>query len=307
MAYRVGDVVNGHRLGEDNEWHPVEGAAQPAGSPVTGDDGEPRVPEGSPDEPALTASGAAERPWYMQWWVPTLAALALVVVAIGIRTALTTASTSSTSDQPSAAASAQPSVAPSSVPPAPSASAAPPAATAPATPAPSPAPSRRVTTAPAPVPAPATPAPAPAAPAPATPSVPAAAGSAGLNSPVRDGVFEFTVTDVSCGRSEVGTQYLNKVAQGQFCLVSMNVANRGAEPRGFDSSHQRAVDAQGRTVAADLEAGYFIEDSQAFLEPIGPGGQAKGTIAFDIPQASSIAELQLHDSAGSRGAKVKVS
>lgn len=47
-----------------------------------------------------------------------------------------------------------------------------------------------------------------------------AAAAAGIGDKVRDGSFEFTVKKVNCGVRQVGDTYLNKKAQGQFCVIS---------------------------------------------------------------------------------------
>src|SRR5690606_33303475 len=54
--------------------------------------------------------------------------------------------------------------------------------------------------------------------------------------------FEFTARKVDCGKRRIGSEYLDKRAQGQFCLVHVKVANIGSEPQLFDDSNQKALD-----------------------------------------------------------------
>lgn len=252
MSYHVGDIVNGHVLGSDNEWHPVSGGTATATL-----------------EPLAAPPGARKsKPFYRRWWFLGAAGTALIVIiasaAGGKGGASTTASTEAAAPAPA------------------------PAAAAPAAPAPAPAPA---------APAPAAPAPAPAAPAETIP---------GLNTPVRDGKFEFTVTNVDCGKAQIGSKYINKKAQGQFCLVSMNVTNIGTKSQMFTSSNQMAIDEQGRQLEADSSATMYLEDSKSFLEEVNPGNTVHGVVAFDIAKTSKITQLQLHDSMFSAGAKVNV-
>ncbi len=135
----------------------------------------------------------------------------------------------------------------------------------------------------------------------------APAAAVGLNQPVRDGKFEFTVTKVECGIAEVGGEYLNKKAQGQFCMVHVTVKNIGDEARTFTSSNQNAYNAAGQKYEADSAAGIYLEDdSRAFLEDINPGNSVNGIVVFDIPKDAQIAKLELHDSAFSGGVVVNV-
>jgi Domain of unknown function (DUF4352) len=63
------------------------------------------------------------------------------------------------------------------------------------------------------------------------------------------------VTKVECGIAEVGGEYLNKKAQGQFCLVHVTVKNIGNEARTFTSGNQSAYNAAGQKYEADSAAG----------------------------------------------------
>jgi hypothetical protein len=140
--------------------------------------------------------------------------------------------------------------------------------------------------------------------APAPAPAPAAPAAAGLNSPVSDGQFQFTVTKVECGHDTVGASPLMKTAQGQFCLVSVAVKNTGDKAQYLDAGSQRAYNAQGQQYSADGAAGMYLDKSNTFLNQINPGNSVNGTIVFDIPKDAKLAKLQLHDSPFSGGATV---
>lgn len=127
----------------------------------------------------------------------------------------------------------------------------------------------------------------------------------GINTPVRDGKFEFVVKSVKCGETKIGSEYLNQTAQGQYCLVAMSVKNIGDEAQTFDSSPQKAYNASGQQYDADGTAAIYVNDnSQTFLENINPGNSVTGTIVFDIPKNQKLTKLELHDSMFSGGVAV---
>lgn len=128
-----------------------------------------------------------------------------------------------------------------------------------------------------------------------------------LNQSARDGKFEFTVTKVQCGIAQVGGEYFNERAQGQFCKVFVTVKNIGDEARTFSASNQYAYNAAGARYDADGAAAFYLnEDSNAFLEDINPGNSVKGILLFDIPKNAKIVRLELHDSPFSGGVMVSV-
>lgn len=130
--------------------------------------------------------------------------------------------------------------------------------------------------------------------------------AAGIGTPVRDGKFEFTVTKVKEGIAQVGDQYLNKKAQGQFVFVYVTVKNIGNEAHTFDSSSQYAFDAANRKYDADGEAAIYMGDSNAFLNDINPGNSVNGIVVFDVAKTTKLTQVELHDSAFSGGVKVRL-
>ncbi len=147
--------------------------------------------------------------------------------------------------------------------------------------------------------------PATTAAAPAGQAKPAGKTNAKQGQPARDGKFEFVVTGVDYGKSQVGDQYLNKQAQGQFVLVAVTVKNIGSDARTFDGSSQKAFGAGGVKYQHDGTAEiYANKDAATFLNPINPGNQAAGTLVFDIPKNAKLTGVELHDSPFSGGVTV---
>lgn len=131
--------------------------------------------------------------------------------------------------------------------------------------------------------------------------------AAGLNTAVRDGKFEFVVTTVECGKTSVGGAYLNKTAQGQFCVVSLSVTNIGDVAQTFFDTNQKGYSADGAEYSTDSTATlYLAGDTSVWLTEINPGNGVEGQIVFDIPQDAALATLELHDSAFSGGVTVTV-
>ncbi|TDE95063.1 DUF4352 domain-containing protein [Occultella glacieicola] len=146
----------------------------------------------------------------------------------------------------------------------------------------------------------------PAAPAATEPAAvePAVEAAPGIGTAVRDGKFEFVVTGIEAGVSEVGSEYFNEQAQGQFVLVHLTVTNIGEAPQYFSDSDQQMFDAAGREFAANSAAGIWIEGNDTFFTEINPGNTVEGTIVFDIPADAVPTTLELHDSFLSGGVEV---
>jgi hypothetical protein len=126
-----------------------------------------------------------------------------------------------------------------------------------------------------------------------------------MNQPAKDGNFEFTVTGVKCGVASVGPADFGQKAQGEFCLVSVNVKNVGTTAELFSDISQKAYDASGAEFAVDSGAGvYANRESSTFLEQINPGNTVKGKLVFDVPKGTKLTSVLLHESLFSSGVKV---
>lgn len=145
----------------------------------------------------------------------------------------------------------------------------------------------------------------PDAPAAAEPEAPAALP--GIGTPVRDGKFEFTVTDVVSGLTEVGDNpYLIEKAQGQFTVVTVSVLNTSDEPKGLSPDAQEMYDADGRKFSADTSAAIGLDTDVAIWDEINPGNSVSMKVVFDMPVGAVPAEIELHDSMFSGGTRVSL-
>lgn len=149
---------------------------------------------------------------------------------------------------------------------------------------------------------------APPAAEPAEPVVPepqpAPVAAAGLNTPVRDGKFEFVVTGVRCGETTLGDEYLNTTAQGQFCLVDVSVTNIGDEAQYFFADNQTLLNAEGQEYSADSSASIYLDNAEGMMSEINPGNSIAGTVVFDVPVGMAPTSIDLHDSLFSGGVVV---
>jgi uncharacterized protein DUF4352 len=132
-------------------------------------------------------------------------------------------------------------------------------------------------------------------------------GTAGLNQPARDGDFQFTVTGLKCGVNHVGSDLIGQDAQGQYCLVSIQIKNIDKKAHTFSDSEQKAYDAKKVEYSVDSTAAlYANSNSQVLFEQINPGNTVKGKLVFDVPDGTKLTSLELHDSLFSGGVKVNL-
>lgn len=135
----------------------------------------------------------------------------------------------------------------------------------------------------------------------------AATKTAKVGEAARDGKFEFTVQQVKCGVHQVGNDMLGKKAQGQFCLVTLQVKNIGKEAQTFSDTGQKAFGADKAQYSTDSEAGmYANQGGAALFNEINPGNQVTGVLVYDIPAGATLAKLELHDSPFSGGVDVQL-
>lgn len=129
----------------------------------------------------------------------------------------------------------------------------------------------------------------------------------GMNTPVRDGKFEFVVTDVESGLSSIGDNpYLTEKAQGQFVIVTMTVQNTSDQPKSLSPSDQEMYDAKGRKFSADTSAAFSLDTDVTIWDEINPGNTVTMRVVFDMPTDAVPAEIDLHDSMFSGGTRVSL-
>ena len=141
-----------------------------------------------------------------------------------------------------------------------------------------------------------------------TSNAPGAVGQAAVTAqPVRDGKFEFTLRSLNCGVKQVGQEPLTKVAQGSFCLVTLNVKNIGSQGQAFDPMSQKALTANGTKFSTDLLADTYANPNAASLvDEINPGNQIQVTLVFDVPSGTTLSKMEVHDSLLSKGATLNL-
>lgn len=135
---------------------------------------------------------------------------------------------------------------------------------------------------------------------------PAEDSAPGIGDAVRDGKFEFTVTEIQPSVSEIGDDYLSEQAHGQFVLVHLTVSNIGDKSQMLFGDNQTLVDDQGREHAANTMAGIYLDDNDTFANEINPGNTVEGIVVFDIPADAVPTSIELHDSAFSGGVSVNL-
>lgn len=149
-----------------------------------------------------------------------------------------------------------------------------------------------------------TPAAKPAAAKPA--AKPAPKKAPGVGAKVRDGKFEFVVTKVEDGGTQIGDANFGEKAQGQFTLVRLSITNIGDKPQTMFTDVQTVLDAKGRKFTPNSMAGIHIPDNDVWISEINPGNTVQGTLVFDMPKDSTPASIELHDSMFSGGATVSL-
>jgi hypothetical protein len=113
------------------------------------------------------------------------------------------------------------------------------------------------------------------------------------------------VSKVKCGATGMGGDYLNKEAQGVFCLVDVTVRNIGNKAQMFNGSSQKAYNGDGTEFSHDDTAAlYASKGNETFLNDINPGNKVAGTLVFDVPKGTKLSTVELHDSPFSGGVTV---
>ena len=118
-----------------------------------------------------------------------------------------------------------------------------------------------------------------------------------LNEVVDIGSFAFTVTNVELGQPKIGT----RTAQGTFVVVDITVENIGDGLRTVYCQNQILKDLAGRR----FENGVTVGDGDDMIG-IKPRDRVEFQCAFDVPVGTLTGVVELHDTAYSAGATVRV-
>ena len=125
-----------------------------------------------------------------------------------------------------------------------------------------------------------------------------------VGDPVVDQQFAFTVTDLECGVVQIGSRWLNAIAKGQFCLVTIDVANIGDRRQAFYGDHQVLVNTKGLRYSPSADAASYLDHSRSVYEQIDPGEQLTARVVYDMPKRSTPDRMDLHASLYSPGVAV---
>jgi Domain of unknown function (DUF4352)/Protein of unknown function (DUF2510) len=119
--------------------------------------------------------------------------------------------------------------------------------------------------------------------------------------PVREGNFEFVVTDVSTPANRSG----DPRPRGQWIIATMTVRNIDDESQEFVANNQKLIDSAGHTYAADARAAVAMNKSSMVIN-INPGINIMMKVPFDVPAGTLPTAVEVHDSVFSSGARVRV-
>ena len=87
----------------------------------------------------------------------------------------------------------------------------------------------------------------------------------------------------------------------------MTVTNTGNEPQSFFIQNQKLIDSAGREFAADTTASYEMNPANnTMVLDMNPGFSVTAKVPFDVPPETPVAAIEVHDSAFSGGARVRV-
>ncbi|MGK8520403.1 protein kinase domain-containing protein [Nocardia asteroides] len=123
-----------------------------------------------------------------------------------------------------------------------------------------------------------------------------------VGSPVRDGKFEFVVTNVDAGVSRIGLQ----TSAGSFLIVTLEVRNISDETKWFLPLGQRLVDEQNTPFDHNATATMWQNAQQrlGYSFELRPGRSATTQLVFDLPPTATPDHLELHDFVLSDGVRV---
>lgn len=136
------------------------------------------------------------------------------------------------------------------------------------------------------------------------PDQPEAPGIPAAGTPVRDGKFEFVVSDVDTGVHRVGLQS----ATGSFVVVTLDVRNISDESKWFLPVGQRLFDAQGTPFEHNITATLWQATQNGYSSSfeLTPGQSATTQMVFDVPPGTTPTHLELHDFVFSNGVSVRL-
>lgn len=129
-----------------------------------------------------------------------------------------------------------------------------------------------------------------------------AAQAAGIGTPVRDGKFEFVVTSVDRSKTagNPSNEFEQSTAQGEYINAHLSVKNIGNEAQSYFANNQKLIVGGKKFDPASILGINGDGDS------INPGLGITTVVSFDVPPGTAPDSIELHDSAFSGGATVKL-
>lgn len=115
---------------------------------------------------------------------------------------------------------------------------------------------------------------------------------------VRDGTFDFTVTQFNRSRT-----FRDKRAQGEYVIVALTAKNVGVEPVLFQWSAQHLEDSTPRQYSANFMVPSLFGN---VVNAIDPGQEVPIKLVFDVPPGTKPTRIVLHESNSSAGAPVNL-
>lgn len=115
---------------------------------------------------------------------------------------------------------------------------------------------------------------------------------------VRDGTFDFTVTQFNSSRT-----FRDKRAQGVYVIVALTAKNVGVEPVLFQWAAQQLEDSTRRQYSANFMVPSLFGN---VVNAIDPGQEVPIKLVFDVPPGSKPTRIVLHESPSSDGAPVNL-
>lgn len=135
----------------------------------------------------------------------------------------------------------------------------------------------------------------------------AASAPAAIGEPVLDGTFQFVVRQISCGTETIGNDFFSLQAQGQYCLIDLQVTNIGTETAQIDDSRQYLYDDDGNEYRVLGEARFYRWGSGENLwAEINPDDTVAGSLVYDVPWGFQPGTMRLQDSFLSPGVTVQL-
>jgi hypothetical protein len=115
---------------------------------------------------------------------------------------------------------------------------------------------------------------------------------------VRDGTFDFTVTEVNRSRT-----FRDQQAEGVYVIVALTVMNIGVEPVMFQWSAQQLRDSIARQYSPIFMVPSLFGN---VVNAIDPGQEVPIKLPFDVPPGTKPTQIVLHEARSSDGAPVNL-